>query len=155
MNRKRVCEFGISALAWADDKHARRIDLQSSTNGWHNIRPASQCRKMRTVRLFLPVEATSRFRKCSKTRLAIKLSLVPKIDELCDMLIGYARVSTSEQDLGLQLDALTKAGCEKIFDDIASGAKDEWKGLNAALEFMRTGDTLVVWNRSPSWRKEK
>lgn len=61
------------------------------------------------------------------------------------MLVGYARVSTSDQDLGLQLDALTKAGCEKIFDDIASGAKDERKGLNAALEFMRAGDTFVVW----------
>jgi DNA invertase Pin-like site-specific DNA recombinase len=61
------------------------------------------------------------------------------------MLIGYARVSTSDQDLGLQMDALTKAGCERIFDDIASGAKDERKGLNAALEFMRAGDTFVVW----------
>lgn len=48
-------------------------------------------------------------------------------------------------DLGLQIDALTKAGCERIFDDIASGAKDERKGLKAALEFMRSGDTLVVW----------
>ncbi len=43
------------------------------------------------------------------------------------------------------MDALTKAGCERIFEDIASGAKDERKGLNAALEFMRAGDTLVVW----------
>src|SRR5271156_5717395 len=61
------------------------------------------------------------------------------------MLVGYARVSSSDQDLGMQLDALTKAGCERIFDDIASGAKEERKGLNAALEFMRAGDALVVW----------
>ena len=61
------------------------------------------------------------------------------------MLIGYARVSTGDQGLGLQLDALTKAGCERIFDDIAIGAKDERKGLNADLDFMRSGDTLVVW----------
>ena len=61
------------------------------------------------------------------------------------MLIGYARVSTSDQDLTLQLDALTKAGCERIFDDVASGAKDERKGLIGALDFMRAGDTLVVW----------
>ena len=61
------------------------------------------------------------------------------------MLVGYARVSTNDQDLGLQLDALQKAGCERIFEDIAGGAKDERIGLNAALEFMREGDTLVVW----------
>jgi len=63
------------------------------------------------------------------------------------MLVGYARVSTNDQDLGLQLDALQKAGCERIFEDIAGGAKDERIGLNAALEFMREGDTLVVWRR--------
>ena len=61
------------------------------------------------------------------------------------MLVGYARVSTNDQDLGLQLDALQKAGCERIFEDIAGGAKDERIGLNAALEFMREVDTLVVW----------
>ena len=61
------------------------------------------------------------------------------------MLIGYARVSTDEQQLHLQKDALSKAGCEKMFEDIASGAKDDRPGLNQAFDFAREGDTLVVW----------
>jgi DNA invertase Pin-like site-specific DNA recombinase len=61
------------------------------------------------------------------------------------MLIGYARVSTYEQTLNLQQDALTKAGCDKIFTDTASGAKSERKGLEEALNYVRKGDTLVVW----------
>jgi DNA invertase Pin-like site-specific DNA recombinase len=61
------------------------------------------------------------------------------------MLIGYARVSTQEQTLNLQQDALTKAGCNKIFTDTASGAKAERKGLEEALNYVRKGDTLVVW----------
>src|SRR5918998_3615295 len=61
------------------------------------------------------------------------------------MLIGYARVSTYDQTLHLQQDALTKAGCNKIFTDTASGAKAERKGLEEALSYIRAGDTLVVW----------
>jgi DNA invertase Pin-like site-specific DNA recombinase len=61
------------------------------------------------------------------------------------MLIGYARVSTQDQTLNLQKDALEKAGCQKIFTDIASGAKQERKGLEEALSHVREGDTLVVW----------
>jgi DNA invertase Pin-like site-specific DNA recombinase len=61
------------------------------------------------------------------------------------MLIGYARVSTQDQTLNLQQDALEKAGCTKIFTDTASGAKQERKGLEDALSYVRAGDTLVVW----------
>lgn len=61
------------------------------------------------------------------------------------MKIGYARVSTHEQDLALQLDALTKEGCEKIFQEKASGAHRDRPELKAALSYMRKGDTLVVW----------
>jgi DNA invertase Pin-like site-specific DNA recombinase len=61
------------------------------------------------------------------------------------MQVGYARVSTQEQTLDLQRDALKKAGCERIFEDTISGAKAERPGLSEALEFMREGDTLVVW----------
>ncbi len=61
------------------------------------------------------------------------------------MLVGYARVSTGEQNLNLQLDALKQMGCEQIFDDEMSGAKAERPGLRAALKFIRSGDTLVVW----------
>jgi DNA invertase Pin-like site-specific DNA recombinase len=61
------------------------------------------------------------------------------------MLIGYARVSTYDQTLNLQQDALTKAGCSKIFTDTASGAKAERKGLEEAFSYIRAGDTLVVW----------
>jgi DNA invertase Pin-like site-specific DNA recombinase len=60
------------------------------------------------------------------------------------MLIGYARVSTLEQNLDLQIDALEKAGCEKIFTDKMSGAKTR-PGLDEALTFLRPGDVLVVW----------
>lgn len=56
------------------------------------------------------------------------------------MLIGYARVSTTEQDLTLQLDAQAKAGCERLFTDKASGAKVDRPGLAEALRFARAGD---------------
>src|SRR5256712_7435145 len=61
------------------------------------------------------------------------------------MLIGYARVSTSDQTLNLQKDALEKIGCTKIFSDIISGSTTERQGLDEALSFVREGDTLVVW----------
>lgn len=61
------------------------------------------------------------------------------------MLIGYARVSTIDQRLDLQQDALRNAGCERIFTDTASGAKTARPGLAATLETCRSGDTLVVW----------
>jgi len=61
------------------------------------------------------------------------------------MLVGYARVSTQDQTLDLQKDALGKAGCTRIFTDTASGANTERVGLGDATRFMREGDTLVVW----------
>src|SRR5260221_179988 len=61
------------------------------------------------------------------------------------MLIGYARVSTQDQTLNLQLDALEKIGCSKIFTDTASGSSTERKRLEEALEFVREEDMLVVW----------
>lgn len=61
------------------------------------------------------------------------------------MLIGYARVSTQDQTLDLQTDALTKAGCEKLFTDTTSGANTERPGLQEAMNHLRAGDTLVVW----------
>jgi len=64
----------------------------------------------------------------------------------CDTLyIGYARVSTEDQKLDLQLDAFLKIGCSKTFHDIASGAKSQRQGLTEALEYARPGDVLVVW----------
>lgn len=61
------------------------------------------------------------------------------------MLIGYARVSTDDQNLDLQKDALNQAGCDRIFEDRMSGAKAERPGLSDALSHARAGDTLVVW----------
>jgi DNA invertase Pin-like site-specific DNA recombinase len=60
-------------------------------------------------------------------------------------LIGYARVSTSDQDPALQLDALSAAGCVKVFSDRASGALDSHPELDRMLDQLRPGDTLVVW----------
>ena len=61
------------------------------------------------------------------------------------MLVGYARVSTQDQNPALQLDALTAAGCEKVFTEKASGAQRDRPDLAAALSYMRSGDSLVVW----------
>ncbi|MED1949761.1 recombinase family protein [Brevibacillus nitrificans] len=61
------------------------------------------------------------------------------------MLVGYARVSTQDQNVHLQKDALIAAGCSKIYEDVASGAKSSRAGLEEALGYLREGDTLVVW----------
>ncbi len=61
------------------------------------------------------------------------------------MLIGYARVSTEDQDTALQRDALTGAGCERIFEETASGARIDREQLRAAIDFARKGDSVVVW----------
>lgn len=61
------------------------------------------------------------------------------------MLIGYARVSTQDQTLDLQKDALQKIGCTRIFTETASGSLAERPGLTEALQFLRSGDALVVW----------
>lgn len=61
------------------------------------------------------------------------------------MLIGYARVSTRDQEPHLQLDALRQAACERLFEETASGAKRDRSELNAALDYVRAGDSLVVW----------
>ena len=61
------------------------------------------------------------------------------------MKIGYARVSTHEQNLDLQKDGLSEAGCKEIFEDHVSGAIKERPGLEKAIAYLRKGDTLVVW----------
>ena len=61
------------------------------------------------------------------------------------MNIGYCRVSTQDQNLELQLDELKKAGCDRVFQDVASGSRDERKGLLEAISFAREGDCIVVW----------
>jgi DNA invertase Pin-like site-specific DNA recombinase len=61
------------------------------------------------------------------------------------MKIGYARVSTDDQNLALQLDALQADGCDRVFQDTASGAKSNRKGLADALKACAPGDVLTVW----------
>ncbi|WP_088105254.1 recombinase family protein [Halalkalibacter urbisdiaboli] len=61
------------------------------------------------------------------------------------MIIGYARVSTADQSLDLQMDALEKAGCERIYTEKASGGKDDREELARALDVLREGDKLVVY----------
>ena len=60
-------------------------------------------------------------------------------------LVGYARVSTGGQDLKLQLDALDEAGCAQVFTDKASGVRGSRPGLDACVEALKPGDTLIVW----------
>ena len=64
------------------------------------------------------------------------------------MLIGYARVSTLDQNPELQLTALEEVGCEKIFKEKKSGVSKNLPNLDAALKYMRAGDTLVIWKLS-------
>jgi len=61
------------------------------------------------------------------------------------MKVGYMRISTGDQNLAMQEDALKNAGCERIFSDVASGSKQARPGLEQALTFARRGDTIVVW----------
>ena len=61
------------------------------------------------------------------------------------MLIGYARVSTTDQDLSSQENVLKSAGCEDIYTDIVSGVKTVRTELHSAISHLRKGDTLVVW----------
>ena len=68
-----------------------------------------------------------------------------KTDKTALANVGYARVSTQDQDLSLQLDALAVAGCKKVFEDRASGARADRAGLQAALDYVRDGEVLVVW----------
>ncbi|MDH5675278.1 MAG: recombinase family protein [Myxococcales bacterium] len=65
--------------------------------------------------------------------------------------VGYARVSTADQNLRAQLKALREAGCEKLFSDKASGASER-PGFRSALEYLRPGDTLVVWKFDRAFR---
>jgi DNA invertase Pin-like site-specific DNA recombinase len=68
-----------------------------------------------------------------------------KTDKKPVTLIGYARLSTLDQDPALQLDAFTAAGCATVFEDRASGARADRPGLRQALDYVREGDVLVVW----------
>src|SRR3982751_2274026 len=61
------------------------------------------------------------------------------------MLVGYARVSTADQNLDMQIDALNGAGCDRVFTDCQSGSRSIRPGLSEALSHLREGDTLVVW----------
>ncbi len=69
------------------------------------------------------------------------------------MLIGYARVSTQDQNLELQREALSKAGCKKVFEDKVSGTRADRPGLAKTLEMLREGDTLVVWSNGLERRR--
>lgn len=71
------------------------------------------------------------------------------------MKIGYARVSTTDQSLDLQLDALNAAGCERIFEEKVSGTKDDRKQLAELLEYARAGDAVVVWKLDRLGRSTK
>lgn len=97
----------------------------------------------------LPVQSPN---GVSKTRARNQRLTSAAADGLCDEteaptgdLIGYGRVSTTDQSLGLQLDALEAAGCARVFSDTASGAIADRPELARALDYVRPGDTLVVW----------
>lgn len=68
--------------------------------------------------------------------------------------IGYIRVSTDKQNLQLQEDSLKNANCYKIFSDVASGVKVDRPGLKECLDYIREGDTLVVWKSDRLGRQQ-
>ena len=68
------------------------------------------------------------------------------------MVVGYARVSTPEQKLESQIDLLKNAGCDKIYSDIASGTRDDRKGLNEMLKYLRKGDTVITYKNDRMFR---
>ncbi len=67
------------------------------------------------------------------------------------MLIGYARVSTQDQNLGLQIEALTKAGCQRIYDDKIGGSRAERPGLAKVMENLREGGHSCRLEVGPAW----
>lgn len=71
------------------------------------------------------------------------------------MIFGYARVSTPEQNIQMQVDLLEQYGCDKIYTDIASGVREDRKGLNEMLSFLRKGDTIVVYKTDRIFRSLK
>lgn len=71
------------------------------------------------------------------------------------MLIGYARVSTKEQNLVNQIQMLKDNGCEQVYNDVASGIKEDRKGLNDLLDFIRPGDTVLVYKSDRIFRSLK
>jgi DNA invertase Pin-like site-specific DNA recombinase len=96
-----------------------------------------------------PVRGRKRLLLCLSTRLIVSLSelVLPSGSETLEaaMLIGYARVSTGDQNLDMQRDELKRVGCKRICTDVASGAQSERPGLTEALGYAREGDTLVAW----------
>ena len=83
------------------------------------------------------------FEKCGEVNLAAQRSSRKSSGQ--GLSIGYARVSTDDQNLALQLDALKKTGCSRVFTDKVGGAKLAKPGLTEALSHLRAGDALVVW----------
>ena len=71
------------------------------------------------------------------------------------MIFGYARVSTAEQKLETQIELLKQQGCEKIYTDIASGVREDRKGLNETLSFLREGDVVIVYKTDRIFRSLK
>ena len=71
------------------------------------------------------------------------------------MIVGYARVSTKDQSLDSQKGLLEKAGCEHIYSDVASGTKDDRKGLNEMLKYLRKGDTVITYKNDRMFRSLK
>lgn len=111
----------------------------------------TQCYRVRTFvqspsendSLFSINYSSNEFRENREAALAAKQSSRKSVGQ--GPPIGYARVSTEDQNLALQLDALKRIGCERVFTDKVGGAKVVRPGLTDALSHLRAGDTLVVW----------
>lgn len=71
------------------------------------------------------------------------------------MIVGYARISTSEQKLSVQTEILKENGCERIFTDISSGVREDRPGLNEMLAYLRKGDTIIVYKTDRIFRSLK
>lgn len=71
------------------------------------------------------------------------------------MIVGYARVSTADQNVSTQVEMLKESGCEKIYSDVASGVREDRKGLNEMLSYLRKGDIVIVYKTDRIFRSLK
>ena len=149
-SRQVRCPHGRRVLSIVQLAAAQRPCRVASVARPQNLRvvdgrpspPATPCFRLKRRP---PIAYTNQSARTSVSDEFVHRETMTKTPTTTGSLVGYARVSSADQNLDLQQDALKRAGCSRVFKDKASGAKTERPGLDAALDYARSGDTLVVW----------